>query len=165
MPSIRADFREGDEDSNFSVIRVRRFSEWPDPLHWNCLSCRNTYQTPHSLNCLPLFHWKSHFFHRKVLRRTPFPKIGSDSKSCDFSWGAADIAAATQGIAWFWCSQIATVIACDIKDESPLQRSFLARNKFGHVSSRTQASQGFFMLPPENRYLFSKIGTEYTYIV
>ena len=31
--SIRADFREGDEDSNFSVFRVRRFSEWPEPLH------------------------------------------------------------------------------------------------------------------------------------
>ena len=30
---IRADFREGDEDSNFSVFRVRRFSEWPGPLH------------------------------------------------------------------------------------------------------------------------------------
>ena len=29
---IRADFREGDEDSNFSVFRVRRFSEWPEPL-------------------------------------------------------------------------------------------------------------------------------------
>ena len=30
---LRADFREGDEDSNFSVFRVRRFSEWPEPLH------------------------------------------------------------------------------------------------------------------------------------
>ena len=30
---VRADFREGDEDSNFSVFRVRRFSEWPEPLH------------------------------------------------------------------------------------------------------------------------------------
>ena len=30
---IRADFRAGDEDSNFSVFRVRRFSEWPEPLH------------------------------------------------------------------------------------------------------------------------------------
>ena len=32
-PQIRADFREGDEDSNFSVFRVRRFTEWPEPLH------------------------------------------------------------------------------------------------------------------------------------
>ena len=30
---VRADFREGDEDSNFSVFRVRRFTEWPGPLH------------------------------------------------------------------------------------------------------------------------------------
>ena len=30
---VRADFRGGDEDSNFSVFRVRRFSEWPEPLH------------------------------------------------------------------------------------------------------------------------------------
>ena len=32
-PEIRADFQEGDEDSNFSVFRVRWFSEWPEPLH------------------------------------------------------------------------------------------------------------------------------------
>ena len=30
---IRADFRAGHEDSNFSVFRVRRFSESPEPLH------------------------------------------------------------------------------------------------------------------------------------
>ena len=30
---IRADFREGDEDSNFSLFRVRRLTEWPGPLH------------------------------------------------------------------------------------------------------------------------------------
>ena len=30
---VRANFRAGDEDSNFSVFRVRRFSEWPAPLH------------------------------------------------------------------------------------------------------------------------------------
>ena len=40
----------------------------------NCLSCRNPYQTPHSLNCLPPFHWKAPFLHWKVLRRIPFPK-------------------------------------------------------------------------------------------
>ena len=31
--NLRADLREGDEDSNFSVFRVRRFSEWPELLH------------------------------------------------------------------------------------------------------------------------------------
>ena len=30
---IRVAFRERDEDSNFSVFRVRRFSESPGPLH------------------------------------------------------------------------------------------------------------------------------------
>ena len=31
---IRVDFREGDEDSNFSILRVQRFTEWPRLLHW-----------------------------------------------------------------------------------------------------------------------------------
>ena len=30
---VRADYREGDEDSNFSILRVQRFTEWPGPLH------------------------------------------------------------------------------------------------------------------------------------
>ena len=30
---VRADFREGDADSNFSIFRVRRFTESPRPLH------------------------------------------------------------------------------------------------------------------------------------
>ena len=30
---IKADFREGDEDSKFSVFSVWRFNEWPEPLH------------------------------------------------------------------------------------------------------------------------------------
>ena len=30
---VGADFREGDEDSNFSIFRVRRFAESPEPLH------------------------------------------------------------------------------------------------------------------------------------
>ena len=30
---IRADFRDGDEDNNFSVFRVPRLSERPEPLH------------------------------------------------------------------------------------------------------------------------------------
>ena len=32
-PPLTAAFREGDEHSHFSVFRVRRFSEWPEPLH------------------------------------------------------------------------------------------------------------------------------------
>ena len=32
-PRIGANFREGEEDSNFSVFRVRRITESPGPLH------------------------------------------------------------------------------------------------------------------------------------
>ena len=31
-------------------FRVRRFTEWPGPLHWIGFSCRHPYQAPHSLN-------------------------------------------------------------------------------------------------------------------
>ena len=40
----------------------------------NCRSCRNPYQTPHSLNASPLLTEKTFFCHWKVLRRIPFPK-------------------------------------------------------------------------------------------
>ena len=43
----------------------------------NCLSCRNPYQAPDSLNCLPPFHWKP-FFSVKSASSHPFPKIGSE---------------------------------------------------------------------------------------
>ena len=50
-------------------------------VHWmartsslNCLSCRNPYQTPHSLNCLPPFHWKPLFFTEKCFVASPPPK-------------------------------------------------------------------------------------------
>ena len=59
------------------------FSFRSPAVHWmawtsslNCLSCRNPYQTPHSLNPSPLITEK-HFFHWIMLRRIPFPKIGS----------------------------------------------------------------------------------------
>ena len=73
---IKSWFSGRDEDRNFSVFRVRAFTESPDL--WNCLSCRNPYHTPHSLNCLPPFSLKSPFFHWKVLRRIPFPEISLD---------------------------------------------------------------------------------------
>ena len=51
-------------------------------VHWiartsslNCLSCRNPYQTPHSLNCLPPFHWKSLFFTEKRFVASPPQKL------------------------------------------------------------------------------------------
>ena len=47
-------------------------------VHWmarasslNCLSCRNPYQTPHSLNCLPPLHWKPLFFTEKCFVASP----------------------------------------------------------------------------------------------
>ena len=39
----------------------------------NCLSCRDPYQTPDSLNCLPPFHWKSLFFTENASSH-PLPK-------------------------------------------------------------------------------------------
>ena len=60
---LRADFWEGDEDSNFSIFRVQQW-HWMARTSLNCLSC------------LPPFHWKT-LFHWKVLRRIPFPKIGT----------------------------------------------------------------------------------------
>ena len=53
----------------------------------NCLSCRNPYQTPNSLNCLPPFHWKTLFFPEKCFVASPSPKsaliwvLSTDSKS------------------------------------------------------------------------------------
>ena len=43
------DFWEGDEDSNFSVFRVRRFNEWPEPLHWIAFLVE--------IPTKPLIHW------------------------------------------------------------------------------------------------------------
>ena len=54
--------------------------------HWiartsslNCLSCRDPYQTPHSLNCLPPFHWKP-LFSLKNASSHPLPKNRLGSK-------------------------------------------------------------------------------------
>ena len=50
-------------------------------VHWiawtsslNCLSCRNPYQTPNSLNCLPPFHWKPLSFTEKCFVASPSQK-------------------------------------------------------------------------------------------
>ena len=73
---IAADFREGDEDSNFnfSIFRVRRFSEWPEPLHWIAI--------PVELLTKALIHWiasppfslKKTFFSLKSAALHPLPK-------------------------------------------------------------------------------------------
>ena len=86
-------------------------------FHWmartssrNCLSCRNPHQAPHSLNCLPPFT-ENPFFHWKVLRRIPSPKIGSDDmlqthgnheedESHRNPWGAKHMSGGGNGNAW-----------------------------------------------------------------
>ena len=57
------------------------FSFQSPAVHWiaqtsslNCLSCRNPHQTPHSLNCLPPFHWKPLFFTEKCFVASPSTK-------------------------------------------------------------------------------------------
>ena len=42
-------FREADEDSNSSILRVWRFTEWPGPLHWIVF--------PVGILTKPLIHW------------------------------------------------------------------------------------------------------------
>ena len=44
----------------------------------NCLSCKNPYQTPDSLNCLPPFCLKTPFFTETCFVASPPQKIGSD---------------------------------------------------------------------------------------
>ena len=79
-PIIQRCFREGDEDSNFSVFRVQRFTESPGPLHWiNCLSCRNPYQTPPFTELPPPFHWKTLFFTEKRFVASPSQKSAQNN--------------------------------------------------------------------------------------
>ena len=70
---IRADFREGDDDSDFSVFRVRRFTEWPEPLHWIAF--------PVEILTKPLIHWiasplctETPFFSLKSASSHPLPQ-------------------------------------------------------------------------------------------
>ena len=73
LTMIRADFREGDEDSNFSLSRVRRFTESPEPLHWIAF--------PVEILTKPLIHWiasplftENPFFSLKSASSHPLPK-------------------------------------------------------------------------------------------
>ena len=62
---VGADFRAG-EDSNFQISESGGSS-------LNCLYCRNPYQTPYSLNCLPPFT-EHPFFSLKSASSHPLPK-------------------------------------------------------------------------------------------
>ena len=64
---------EGDEDSNFSLFRVRRFTESPGPLHWIAF--------PVEILTRPLIHWipsplftENPFFSLKRASSHPLPK-------------------------------------------------------------------------------------------
>ena len=64
---VRADFREGDEDSNSSIFRVQRFSEWPEPLHWIAF--------PVEILTKPLIHWIA----SPLFTENPFSSLKSAS--------------------------------------------------------------------------------------
>ena len=80
VKTIRADFQEGDKDSNFSVFRVRRFTESPGSLHWIAFPVEILIPNPPFTELRHPFSLKSPSFQWKVPRRIPFPKIGSEKK-------------------------------------------------------------------------------------
>ena len=72
---IRADFREGDEDSNFSIFRVRHFSEWPEPLHWIAFPVEILTKPLIQWIASPLLtDWKTLFCSLKSASSHPLPK-------------------------------------------------------------------------------------------
>ena len=82
---------------NTLFLQIAVFTFRSPAVHWiartsslNCLSCRNPYQTPRSLNCLPPFHWKALFFTEKCFVASPPPKSGlihSFAWLCDLGVG------------------------------------------------------------------------------
>ena len=75
---LRADFREGDEDSNFSVFGVRRII---GPLH--CIAFPGEILTPNSsfTECLSPFYWKLFFFIEKCFIASPSQKSAPSMSS------------------------------------------------------------------------------------
>ena len=67
------DFREGDEDSNFSLFRVRRFTESPEPLHWIAFSVEILTKPPIHWIASPQFT-ENPFFSLKSASSHPLPK-------------------------------------------------------------------------------------------
>ena len=64
---------------NFSVFRVRRFSEWPEPLHWIAFPVEIlTKPLIHWIAC-PLFTENPFFSTENCFVASAGPKIGSDS--------------------------------------------------------------------------------------
>ena len=73
MSLIRADFQEGDEDSNFPVFRIRRFTESPGPLHWIAFPLEILTNPPIHWIASPLFT-ENPFFSLKSASSHPLPK-------------------------------------------------------------------------------------------
>ena len=79
-PKLGAYFREGDEDSNFSLFRVRRLTESPGPLHWIASPLEILTKPPIHWIASPLFSEKTLFFTEKCfvakdqLRKMPSNK-------------------------------------------------------------------------------------------
>ena len=71
---IRADFRDGDEDSNFSIFRVRRFTESPGPLHWIAFPVKKPLPNPSFTELPPPFSPKAPFFTEKCFVASPSQK-------------------------------------------------------------------------------------------
>ena len=70
---VRGGFREGDEDSNFSILRVRRFTESPEPLHWIAFPVEILTKPPIHWIASPLFTEKP-FLSLKSASSHPLPK-------------------------------------------------------------------------------------------
>ena len=71
---VGADFREGDEDSNFSVFTVRRFTESPGPLHCIAFPVEILTKNPTFTELPPPFSLKTLFFALKSASLYPLPK-------------------------------------------------------------------------------------------
>ena len=72
--NLRADFRAGDEDSNFSVFRVRRSTEWPEPLHWIAFPVETLTKPLIHWIASPLFTENPFFFTEKCFVASPSQK-------------------------------------------------------------------------------------------
>ena len=80
------------EDSNF-------FSFQSPAVHWiartsslNWLSCKNPYQTPHSLNALPPFHWQKKHFPLKNASSATLPQDRLQVFTCNGNIGVCVMA-------------------------------------------------------------------------
>ena len=115
---VRADFWEGDEDIQLVISQSLAVHWMARTSSLNCLSCRNPYQSPHSLNAQwpgplhwiafpveiltkALIHWMPLPFSLKKLslKRAsshPLPRNRLLSKICFSCWFVL------LGLSWFW---------------------------------------------------------------